>query len=247
MGIEEEEACADDELVVKKEKSISISKLVSLPQSSSSSSSSSPPAADHHIPDSNPIGPPTPDFNRKPIIKGLLLLLDHGFSSNHTDGNSSETPPKETLFDSFAPGPDNLMLAPPPPPPPHHRKYYTKENELRIKHVVRRQLNFMCEIRDITTTSTTHMDSDIEHDHLFQIVYGTILDSIVSDHETKKEVVVGGGDGNGGFESGFDGFGTPVPHLLLCGIAETCPRAPIKSTTKYRNNIDKEICKKLEF
>ncbi|KAL6496150.1 hypothetical protein OROGR_029408 [Orobanche gracilis] len=230
-----EEACADDELVVKKEKSISISKVMPLPQSSSS-----PPAADHHIPDSNPIGPPTPDFNRE-LIKGLLLL-DHGFSSypspttvyDHTDGNSLETPPKETLFDSFAPGPDNLMLA-----PPHHRKY--TEKELRIKHVVRRKLNFMCETNLIRDITTSHMDSDMEHDHLFQIVYGTILDSIVSDHETKKEV------GGGGFESGFDGFGTPVPHLLLCGIAETCPRAPIKSTTKYRNIIDKEICKKLEF
>ncbi|KAK6129458.1 hypothetical protein DH2020_036799 [Rehmannia glutinosa] len=184
-------------------------------------SQSSTPAADHR----QSIGPLTPDSNREngeldhDFSSPLTLVsstLNASTQSNHPtspDGNSSETP-KETLFDSFAPGPDNVLLA------PHHRKY---REESRI-HVVRR-LNFLCEthlVRDISHESNMETISDEEH--LFEIVYDTILDAIVS--EQTKEL---GAKFPTRF-SGLDGFRTPKSAPHLSGIAETCPAAPVKST-----------------
>ncbi|KAI3447870.1 hypothetical protein Pfo_004535 [Paulownia fortunei] len=191
------------------------------------------------------IGPLTPDSNREngeqnhdlssPLTVVSSPPNSHCFNSTKSnpatspDGNSLETP-KETLFDSFAPGPDKFMLA------PHHRKY----REESWTHVKRR-LNFMCEtnlVRDICHESNIETISDEEH--LFEIVYSTILDAIVS--EQTKELVAKFPTR----DSDLDGFRTPKSAPHLSGVAETCPGAPVKSTSKYRN-IDKEICRKLEF
>lgn len=191
------------------------------------------------------IGPVTPDSNREHGEQ------NHDFSSPLTvvssppyapcsnsapsncptspDGNSLETP-KETLFDSFAPGPDKFMLA------PQQRKY----REESRNHVVRR-LDFMCAtnlVRDFSHESGIDTFSDEER--LFDIVYGTILDAIFSE-QTKELVAKFPTRG-----SDLQGLRTPKSAPLLSGFTETCPGAPIKSTSKSRN-IDKEICRKLEF
>ncbi|XP_057786250.1 unknown protein 1-like [Salvia miltiorrhiza] len=104
----------------------------------------------------NVAGPATPEENGE---------------HNHPSSSSSSSPPpspttcletpKETLFDSFAPGSDKLLLA------PRHRKY----REESRNHVVR-CLNFK--------------DFDNDEERLFEIVYGAIMDSISAELELAK-------------------------------------------------------------
>ncbi|CAA0827467.1 Unknown protein [Striga hermonthica] len=135
---------------------------------------------------------------------------------------SCSVTPTDALFDSFAPGPDKLMLAPQP-----SRKY---RQESRT-HVVR-SLNFG---PDALGHDSNTDEKSIEC-FLEEIVYNTVLDAIVSEEQTTKQVEV------------EVEVRTPESATRLVGIAETCPQAPFKYVHKKRSIvINKEICKKLDF
>lgn len=191
------------------------------------------------------IGPVTPDLDREngeghhDLSSPLTVISSPPnapcFDSTEcrfltsADLNGSETP-KEALFDSFAPGPDKFMLV-------AQRSKYWEESQT---HVARR-LNFTCltnVVRDISYGSNIGKISD--EDYMFDIVYGAILDAIVS--EQTKELVTN-------FPTqvtDLDMLRTPKSAPRLTGVAETCPAAPMKSTSKYRN-IDKKLCRKLAY
>ncbi|KAL0375497.1 UNVERIFIED_CONTAM: hypothetical protein Sradi_3465400 [Sesamum radiatum] len=196
------------------------------------------------LPPQSSIRPLTPDSNREnsQLIHDLSspLTLPSSppslscFNSKQSnaapislDGDKLQTP-KETVFDPFAPAPTRFMHALQP------RKYIQGTGT----KVVRR-LNFIYAenlVRDINHESSGETISDEEH--LFESVYSTILDAIFSEHI--KELVANQ-------VSDPDGFGTPKFAPRLSGIAEACPGAPVKSTTSKYRNIDKELCRKLEF
>ncbi|KAL7092703.1 hypothetical protein ACP275_12G180500 [Erythranthe tilingii] len=120
--------------------------------------------------------------------------------------------------DSFAAkGPNKSMIS----------KYL---EESRI-HVMRR-LNFSCRTNVIGDTTSYGLLELGDEDYLFEIVYGFILDSILS------ELVV----------TNLDSPKTPTSAPCLTGIADTCPGAPTKSTTNS-TNIDNlsHVCRKLQF
>ncbi|KAK4418803.1 hypothetical protein Salat_2293100 [Sesamum alatum] len=190
------------------------------------------------------IGPLTPDSDREnaELINDLSspspLTLPSSpptvscFTFNQTNpppGDNVQTP-KHSVFDPFAPAPSRFLLA------PHPRKSIQGMGA----NVVRR-LNFLYAenlISDINHESSGETTSDEEH--LFETVYSTILDAIFS--EQIKELVAKVPTQ----VSDPDGYRTPKFAPRLNGIAEACPGAPVKSTGKYRN-IDKELCRKLEF
>ncbi|PIM97272.1 hypothetical protein CDL12_30259 [Handroanthus impetiginosus] len=190
-------------------------------------------------------GPTTPDSNREngelshdlssPLTcvssPHNVICFNSNLSKSPTspNGDNAHTP-KESVFDPFAPGPGKFMLA------PHPRKYMEG-----LGTNVAQKLNFMCAkslIGDINCETSRETTS--EEDNLFESVYNAILDAIVS--EQTKELVT-----NAKTQvSDSDGFRTPNFARRLSGIAETCPGAPVKSTSKCRN-IGKELCRKLEF
>lgn len=160
------------------------------------------------------------------------LLCLNSYQNNHKNFPNEDSPqtPKETVFDPFAPGPDKLLLA------PHGGKCM---EESRINVV--RQLNF---------NSTANLLGDANHEankeiilgeeKLFESVYGTLLEAIIS--EQTQELVAKALTQ----VSESDGYRTPTSAPCLNGVADTCPGAPVKSTSKFRV-IDKELCRKLEF
>ncbi|KAL1543643.1 hypothetical protein AAHA92_20586 [Salvia divinorum] len=194
--------------------------------------------------------------------------------AEHSPTHSSpdvETP-KETLFDSFAPGSDKLLLAP-------RRLKYRDES---CSHVVRR-LDFASSlIEEFDNVADDDDEADDEEQRLFEIVHGTIMDAISEEQgalrstpllagiaETRPEeqgtpsstpILTGIAETcpeeqgtprstpllTGIAETCPEEQGTPRSTPLLTGIAETCPAAPIKSaTTRQRCIIDKDICRKL--
>lgn len=176
----------------------------------------------------NVVGPATPEENGE----------NHSTNKQQDcPGGSSETP-KETLFDSFAPpaSSDEFLLA------PQHYKY---RQEWR-NHVVRRLdftgddsnsnsnvSNVVVEIVDKKNLCYEKQGQEEEEEQrLFEIVYTSIMDAILSDLQDAKE----------------EAPTTPKSAPLLDGIASTCPAPPIKPfSTQHRFIIDKEICKKLDF
>ncbi|EYU26702.1 hypothetical protein MIMGU_mgv1a015192mg [Erythranthe guttata] len=103
------------------------------------------------------------------------------------------------------------------------------EEESRI-HVMRR-LDFST---NVIIGDYGLLELGDDEDYLFEIVYGFILDSILS------ELVVTNLD---------DTPNTPTSAPCLTGIAHTCPAAPTKSTTTNSTNIHNlsHVCRKLQF
>ncbi|KAG8377160.1 hypothetical protein BUALT_Bualt09G0139600 [Buddleja alternifolia] len=182
-----------------------------------------------------PIGPVTPgsDPEKRDQIHNLSSPPLTFVSSPPPSNVAFDTAhtPKESVFDAFAPGPTKFMLA-----PPKCRKFMQDSGTCVV-----RRLNFACSkdlMRDMNHESSRKTISD--EDHLFQSLYTTILDAIVSEH-TKERVAKLPAQ-----VSDSDGFRTPKFPPSLNGVAETCPGAPVKSKSRY-TNIDMELCRKLEF
>ncbi|KAJ4972352.1 hypothetical protein NE237_005451 [Protea cynaroides] len=178
-------------------------------------------------------GPITPDADREngEVLVDLKSPLTWVSSSPRADevavSDPSPRTPKEDVFDPFAPGPDELMLAP-------RCKKYLEESR---NHVWRR-LNFDSGIEPFEVGNSM---KSISQEQLFiETVYESILEEIVSQQVEALEGV--------SLPFGIDCDGCRTPELLplLNGVAETCPGAPVKPTRKLRN-IDKELCRKLEF
>ncbi|KAK6267435.1 hypothetical protein QUC31_018272 [Theobroma cacao] len=146
-------------------------------------------------------------------------------SANHC----SPKTPKDGVFDPFAPGPEDMVLA------PLCRKYI---DEMRTS--VARCLNFDCSVRNVDSGTHGTGAESISDEEMFESVYENLLEAIVSNQAEGflNEFL------NIGWDS--DGCKTPPSAPCLNGVAETCPGAPIKPSGKSRN-IDLGFCRKLEF
>ena len=138
--------------------------------------------------------------------------------------------PTGSLFNPFAPGPEELALAP-------------KKKMLReFKIPTRRQLNF-----DTCCGFEERVESAIsdEEDDILESVCTSFLELIVSNQlkEIFSEDLV---EEDTSSDDTSVGFKTPTSWPLLTGIAETCPDAPMGPSFKTRK-LDQNICRKLEF
>ncbi|CAI9087945.1 OLC1v1022152C1 [Oldenlandia corymbosa var. corymbosa] len=96
-----------------------------------------------------------------------------------------------------------------------------------------RSLNFDNAAADQMVVEETVV-SESEEETLFQTIYGAIIEEIIVMQAKGVTDSVG--------------FGSPTSVPKLSGIAETCPPAPLKqpNRSKFRN-IDRSLCRKLEF
>ncbi|XP_019150244.1 PREDICTED: unknown protein 1-like [Ipomoea nil] len=145
-----------------------------------------------------------------------------------SNGGDSPRTPKESVFDPFAPGPEELLRSP-----------------LCLKKTaVARMLNFEDCIRVLNFEGCTENDSSVDamtsDEQLLGRLYRMLLRIVVSKHT--EEFLAGIPNQ----VSDSDGGSTPSSPPLLSGIAETCPAAPRKTARKVIS-IDKDLCKKLEF
>ncbi|XP_019196043.1 PREDICTED: unknown protein 1-like [Ipomoea nil] len=154
-----------------------------------------------------------------------------------SNGGDSPRTPKESVFDPFAPGPEELLRAP-----------------LCLKKTgVARMLNFEDCIRVLNFEGCTEnyfsVDAMTSDELLMGRLYRMLLRIVVSKHT--EEFLAGIPNQVSDSDSDSDGGSTPSSPPpsslpLLTGIAETCPAAPRKTARKVIS-IDRDLCKKLEF
>lgn len=169
-------------------------------------------------------------------------------SEDSEDMLGSPQTPKEGVFDPFAPGPEEMALAP-----------FCKKHLPASCITVIRRLDFDSSATDSAEDENSIPEIPVEDGNigyaeenlsdeemeeiLFESVYGSILESIIS--KRKEDFLAEAPDLNS------DGFKTPPSAPRLNGIAKTCPDAPKppkKLLTKLRKNIDMAgLCRKLEF
>ncbi|CAB4285005.1 unnamed protein product [Prunus armeniaca] len=172
-----------------------------------------------------------PSFLKKP---SMVTCLSSNTNRNGddpfgycADGSSPRTP-VDGVFDPFAPGRDDLALA------PRCKKFVSK-----YRSVVARQLDFDSPVQNSEDEIWTDVES-ISDEEMFEAVYENLLKVIVSEQtegvfsECSRK----------GWDS--DDCKTPPPEPLLNGVAESCPGAPLRPSGKSRN-IDLGLIRKLEF
>lgn len=200
------------------------------------------------------LGPITPDCNKEigefPIdFLSPLSLLNKPpkvacFDSSNTnkvedeeDDNDNDDPfacvhdcspqtPKDGVFDPFAPGPDNMALA------PISKKYFDES-----RPIVARRLNFDSSIEAVE--DGTHEDAarTLSDKEMLESLYQYILEVIETESVISQV-------SNVDWDS--DGCKTPPSAPRINEIADTCPAAPMKPSGISRN-IDFGLCRKLEF
>nr|CAD1817446.1 unnamed protein product [Ananas comosus var. bracteatus] len=137
--------------------------------------------------------------------------------------------PTESIFDPFAPGPDELAFAP--------KKKMMKGTLVPL----RRQLNF-----DLNGIAAKNLEMDFsgdaeEEDRIIELVCKSFLELIISNQVQEINAQ------NFPTEpSRSEGFKTPVSCPLLNGVADTCPAAPIRPNLKSKR-LSPGICRKLDF
>lgn len=167
---------------------------------------------------------------RTPSPEGECMEISS--ASNQMDDlevlSDCETP-TGVLFDPFAPGPEELVLAP--------KKKMTRE----FKIPTRRQLNFDICSDEETSESTVSDDES----YILESICQSLLELVVSYQleEICNEIFV---EKDNLSDKTSDGFKTPTSLPLLTGIAETCPDTPKRPNYKSRR-IDKSFSRKLEF
>ncbi|XP_021896865.1 cyclin-dependent protein kinase inhibitor SMR11-like [Carica papaya] len=153
------------------------------------------------------------------ITTDVSLLIDQ----------SSPRTPKESVFDPFAPGPEDKVLA------PICNKY---ADAMRIS--VARCLSFDSLLQVRKDLSRPFDVESLSDEEMFESVYENLLEAIVSTQTEAAlaEISIVNLDA--------DTCNTPLHSTPLSGIADTCPGAPLKLAGKSRK-IDLGLCKKLEF
>ncbi|CAL9111814.1 unnamed protein product [Musa acuminata var. zebrina] len=146
-----------------------------------------------------------------------------------TSSDQSEEPdsilgcqtPTKNIFDPFAPGSEELVVAP---------KKKIVKGKMQIPS--RRQLNF-----DDYHSDSSRKDAAKEDEDLLELVFRSFLELIVSNHIQE-------------ISAGKLPFGecirTPISLPWLTGIAGTCPPAPRRQPGRSRQ-FGPEICRKLDF
>lgn len=188
------------------------------------------------------LGPITPDPARNngdfPVdSKSPLTLLRNkvaSFDSNRNSDknqlgclvNGSPRTPKDDVFDPFAPGSDDMALAP-----------LCNKDLLVSKGIVARRLDFDSSLEIVKEEAGVKCLSD---EQMLESVYQNLLEVIVS---KQTEGLL---SGISVVDCDSDGCKTPLSEPRLSGVADTCPGAPIKAAAKPRN-IDLGLCRKLDF
>lgn len=137
--------------------------------------------------------------------------------------------PTESIFDPFAPGPEDLMLAP--------KKKIARESKIPLC----RQLKFDSS-EFMETPEANGYEDDAEEVHLLECICKSFLDLIVSSEV--KEISAQKLPVECNLSEGSK---TPTSLPLLTGVAETCPAAPIRPPALKARRLSPEICRKLEF
>lgn len=186
-----------------------------------------------------PIGPITPDSNKETgdflfcFTSPLTLVSSPRNDNLHASVDFSPCTPVEGGFDPFAPGPEELAMAP-------HCKKYLKESRVNVA----RRLKFDSSVNFVLDGNhKSDVETISDDEMILETVYDTLLEAIVSKQTEGlvTEILP--------LDRGFDGFKTPDSATRLSGIAETCPGAPLKTTgtTRKLRNVDQSLCRKLEF
>ncbi|XAR55703.1 hypothetical protein NMG60_11035871 [Bertholletia excelsa] len=191
------------------------------------------------------LSPITPDSGREtrnfvfdfasPMPLASPPQKDACFNSQTTDEfctstSGSPRTPAKGVFDPFAPGPDKFMLA------PHSNKYLQES-----RTTVARQLNFDSSLNfSERGKHETAAETDSDDEMLLETMYDDLLEAIFSTQTKCLPAEISPMD----IET--DGLKTPDSATRLTGIAETCPRAPVKRSRKSRI-INQDLCRKLEF
>lgn len=164
------------------------------------------------------------------------MVLESDYSKDDCSLNGvaccSPRTPKSGMFNPFAPGPDDKMLAP-------LCKKYMSESRFSVA----RRLDFDSSDTPVLTVGKCGDEADVKLDEemLLKLTYDSLLEFIVLMQTGGKPADI--------FPStplDFDGFRTPTSAPRLTGIAETCPDAPRKRMSKLLN-LDMGLCRKLEF
>lgn len=198
--------------------------------------------------DTNSLGPITPDSDREngdfPVDRNSppmsakkmtsVACLDletdrNGENPLCCEDSSSPQTPKDGVFDPFAPGPDDLVLA------PQCRKFVNKSRNL-----VARRLSFESSIEVLEEESHGKDAFFISDEEIIEAVYENLLETIVS-HQ--REVLVAG---TSSLEWDSKDCRTPPLAPRLHEIADTCPGAPMRPAGKSRK-IDLALCRRLQF
>ena len=165
-----------------------------------------------------------------------------GFSPTESDGtvgsghDYSPRTPKDGVFDPFAPGPEEMLLAP-----------MCKKLVKKPQKIVARRLDFHHDDYDGGGDDSPKSEEDgTELETLYEktvldAVYGTLLEAIVL-KQTEDFLA----ENSPSVSESLSATPTSPPPSLT-RIAETCPRAPMKAIPGKSRNIDPGLCRKLEF
>lgn len=165
-----------------------------------------------------------------------------GFNSTESDGtvgsgqDNSPRTPKDGVFDPFAPGPEEMLLAP-----------LCKRLVKKSQKIVARRLDFLDDGDDDDDgddSKSGEESKDLEiifEKTILDAVYGTLLKAIVLKHT--EDFIAEHSPSES--ENLLAAPTSPPPSLNW--IAETCPGAPMKAMAGKSRNIDPGLCRKLEF
>ncbi|KAG1365600.1 putative protein 1 [Cocos nucifera] len=170
-------------------------------------------------------GPVTPFMDRE--IVEISSSADQTEQENAVPGCQT---PTESIFDPFAPGPEDLMLAP--------KKKMMRESKIPL----RRQLNFDSCSDSMEKVDANASEDAAQEDRLLELIYKSFFDLIVSSEvkEISAERLP--------VESNpSEGSKTPTSLSLLTGVAETCPAAPMRPHALKARRLSPDICRKLDF
>ncbi|KAG8093510.1 hypothetical protein GUJ93_ZPchr0012g19384 [Zizania palustris] len=161
--------------------------------------------------------------------KSLGAVCDHennkGGAADEDLSSGCQTP-RESIFDPFAPGPEEVACAP-------------KKKVIRATEAPsRRQLSF--ESGDYPVKRLSYDFDDCEEDQFLERICKMFIDLIISNQALDTV-------GMDMIDSSSPGScETPTSEPLLTGIADTCPDAPLRRSLKVLK-LSPSICRKLNF
>ncbi|XP_068669314.1 unknown protein 1-like [Aristolochia californica] len=190
--------------------------------------------------DCNPVGPVTPLPDRGNVIAlagsetpltstsasstSLRLTSSNGDEMELTGSSPDVGTPKSHVFNPFAPGPEEMNLAP--------RKMPLEESRSRVA----RRLLFDSDCNSVESLGEEYEES------LLDAIYESILDFVLSKQVAEISSL------NLPLEcSLLNVFQTPRHLPRLTGFADTCPGAPMKPLGGSRVFTHTSLYRKLEF
>ncbi|KAG9443364.1 hypothetical protein H6P81_014704 [Aristolochia fimbriata] len=203
--------------------------------------------------DCNNIGPRTPPDRGNEIAavgsdSPLTSTSASLTPSREKVSDSGSTPdictPVSHIFNPFAPGPEELALAP--------RKRPLGES----RSLVARKLNFESNAKSLEGLIDEEAEEsflEAMYESIMDVVASVQVDEVLSKNLPLESDLIGQVEApkqvhrlaSGGAETLQ--FETPKHLPRLTGVAETCPGAPMKPVGRSKALTDRSLCRKLEF